>query len=155
MSLYIRNTLFLPGRIPTTIVIPEESAVPDIWTAANMTRIDILKNPPEYGWIDIEIFEWEGDFISASLEAKRRGQSQLPEVEVHQNVLHDYMVMIMKSGKLMKGALLETYKPSPLEKKDIMDVFLKLVKRPEYDGYIFSVHDKNGEPVRLHVDKES
>lgn len=154
MSLYIRNTLFFPGRSPTTIVIPEESAVPDVWTAANGMRRDVQDHPPEMGWIDVEIFEWDGDFTSASFEAGRRAQKQIPEIERHQNTLHDHIVMIMKDKRILDGALIETINPSPLEKKDIMPVLLKVVKRPEYRGFVLSIHDRNGEPVRLHVDKE-
>ena len=155
MSLYLRNTLFFPGKVPTTILIPEESAVPNIWAAANGMRVDILKKPPEKGAIDIEVFEWDGDLVSASLEANRRGQERMSEAESHKNVLHDHIVMIMKLGRLEKGGLIETIDPSPLGKTDIMEVFLKVVKRPEYDGYVLCVHDQNGEPVRLHVDKET
>lgn len=138
-----------------TIVIPEDGLRSDIWTAATGMRESIQMNPPEEGHIDIEIFEWDGDLTSATLEAQRRALTPLPPTEVYQSILHDHLVMVMKSGLLVKGASIETSKPSPLEKKDIMDVFLKVVKRPEYDGYVLSVHDKNGEPVRLHVDKET
>lgn len=146
---YLRNSVFIPRGEAVTMVVPEDGLNRDIWTSANAMRRDAVRLPMR---VDVEIFEFEGGLVEATLEAKRRAQTPLPDKIAHQATLHDHIVATWKTGLLADGGLITTSLPAPLDKQEILEVLFEVVKRPDYRGYVVSVHDRNGEPVRLHVD---
>jgi len=151
---YIRHSLFDPSgkHSPLTMVFPEESLKADIWTAANQMRIEASGLEKLGGFLDIEIFEHEGDFLSASMEAKRRAEKRIDETTRHKNTLYDFLIATFKNGLLADGGMISTTRPSPLEKKDILGVLLMAVKHPSYRGFRLVIHDPNMEPVEIRVD---
>ena len=151
---YIRHSLFDPSgkHSPLTMVFPEESLKADIWTAANQMRIEAASLEKLGGFLDIEIFEHEGDFLSATMEAKKRAEKRIDETTRHKNTLYDFLIATFKNGLLADKGTVSTTRPSPLEKKDILEVLLRAVKHPSYRGFKVVIHDRNTEPVEIRVD---
>jgi len=150
---YIRSSLFDPSgeNSPLTMVFPEDSLKTDIWTAANQMRIDATRLEVK-GAVDVEIFEHDGDFLSAVIEAKKRAEKRIDEMIRHKDTLYDFLIATFKNGLLTDRGTISTTRPSPLDKEDIFEVLMRAVKHSSYRGFRISIHDRNGEPVEICVD---
>lgn len=152
---YLRQTLYDPSgeTEPLILVNPESSFKTDIWTAATTLRESACNNPANE-FIEIEIFDHDGDEISAAIEAKRRSERRLDETRKYRLTLYDWLVSLFNNGLLADGATISTTRPSPLLKGDLFEVIIEATKHPSYRGFVISIHDKNGEPVSVYMGKK-
>lgn len=155
MKRYLRNSIFHPANEDKcmTMVMSADSLKHSIWMAATKLREEAAQMP--YGHlIDIEIFEWDGDFVSATVEAKRRAKKRLEPPERHKITLYDFLIANFENKMLADGGVISTTRPSPLSKEEILEVLLRAVEHPSYREFVISIHDEDGNPVRLKVDKK-
>lgn len=147
---YLRHSSYdLFGRKePVTTVIPEESLKDNIWTAATNLRA-LTQGRPD---VDIEIFEFDGEFIGATAEAANRSKSRMDRTQAHRLTLYDWLISLFTNGMLNDKASISTTRPSPLDKKDLFEVIMEAVRHPKYRGFKVQIHDKNGELVSVQVD---
>lgn len=152
---YLRQTIYDPsGRMePLVLVNPEDSFKTDIWTAATTLRESACKSPAEE-LIEIEIFDHEGDGVSATIEARRRSKTRMDKILRYRMTLYDWLISLFKSKLLVDGGTISTTRPSPLLKGDLFEVVIEATKHPSYRGFVITIHDKNGEPVSVYVGKE-
>lgn len=154
MKRYLRQTIFHPND-PTqrvTTVAGEESLRMSIWQAATRLRMSAANSNCGH-LIDIEIFEHDGDLRSATIEAERRAQKRLDPTERNKNALYDFLIANFENGMLADGATISTKRPSPLSKEDILEVLMRAVEHPSYRRFRLVVHDVDGNPVQLQVDR--
>lgn len=152
---YLRQTIYDPnGKAPPIVIVnPEGAFKMDIWTAATTLRESACNNPAKE-FIEIEIFDHEGDRISAALEARRRSEIRLDHIQLHRMTLYDWLISLFQNNLLVDGGTISTTRPSPLEKKDLFEVIIDATKHPSYREFVISIHDKNGEPVSVRMGKE-
>lgn len=152
---YLRQTLYDPsGKTePLILVNSEDSFKTDIWTAATTLRESACNNPAN-AFIEIEIFDHEGDEVSAAIEARRRSETRLDETLRNRLTTYDWLISLFKSKLLADGATISTTRPSPLLKGDLFEVIIEATKHLSYRGFVIAIHDKNGEPVSVYVGKE-
>lgn len=124
---YLRQTLFYPGKEPVTMVVPEDSLKVDIHVAANQMR-------QEFGeLVDIEIFEWRDDLVSATAEAARRAaRGRLPVERRNQDVLHDYLIATLHLVR--SGGMIAPRSPAPLTAAQVRGILESVAQHPEYEN---------------------
>jgi len=148
---YLRHSAYPPGSDePITIVIPEDSLKTNIHTAATIMREEAVRGGIDET-VDIEIFDYDGDFVAATLEGRKRAKNRIESVIRHKITLRDWAISLLMTIIKPKG-LVSTTRPSPLKKEDILEVLLEVTNHPAYKGQSFRIHDCNGEPVALRRD---
>jgi hypothetical protein len=152
---YLRQTIYDPGgnAEPIVIVNPESAFKVNIWTAATFLREKVCKDSVNE-FIEIEIFDHDGDGVSAAIEARRRSERRMDETQCHRLTLYDWLISLFQNELLADNATISTSRPSPLEKKDLFEVIIEATKHPFYRGAVVTIHDRNGEPVSVHMEKK-
>ena len=121
---YLRVSVFAANGA-TTVVTAETDLKEPIETVASEFR-----SRPYPGEADIEIFEYEGDLVSASMEGVRRAQSRIPEEEGHRATLRDWLAMCLY--KMTPDGTLALKDAAPLDAKTMGKVFKQVAGYPQY-----------------------
>lgn len=139
--LWLRNTFFDPNKGPVTAVVPEDGLRQEIHVAATEARSLFGRNA------DVEIFEWDGDVISASMEAEKRARTRIPEYVHLKNTLHDFLV---SNFFLVKpSTVIMTTRRAPLSTEDMKAVALEAMKSPHYRNHTARLISMTGDEVVL------
>lgn len=141
-KVYLRQTLFEPGKEPVTTVILKEDLRYDIHAIATDTR-------KQFGnFVDVEIFTWDGDLISATTEAHRRAQAgRIPRSRRHKDTLHDYVITTF--AITTSTGVIAPKSPAPLSTADVREVLDAVRHHPGYGQRIILVISEEGEAITL------
>ena len=137
--LYVRCTLDRNANPEErqTHVLPEDGIKQDIYVFANDTRA-------RFPGVEVEVFEWDGDLISASVEAHRRAVKSLEESDRLKGVLRDWALALCTITA--PDGVISTTKPSPLSNDEVKEVFEEVVKNKRYRKQRFLMIGMDGVP---------
>jgi hypothetical protein len=139
--LWLRESRFEPGRSPITCVIAADGLKEDVHIAADRDR-------RLFGRIvDVEIFEWPDDMMSATLEAARRAKTRLPEKTHLMDTLHDHLVSTFLRAP--RPAMVAPRSVTPLDAVDIRQVLLAASRHPSSKGHVVALRSKDGKEILL------
>lgn len=134
--LWLRESRFGgEGQTPITFVIAEDGLKEEIHVTADRDRRMFGRT------VDVEIFEWENDLQSATLEAARRATSRIPEKTHLMDTLHDYLISCFLRSK--KETAIAPRSETPLEAVDIRQVLLAVMRHPSYKGQIVALRSSD------------
>jgi len=139
--LWLRETWFRPGDPPYTLIVAADGLKDDIHVVADQDRRKFGR------LIDVEIFEWEDNFASATLEAARRSKTRLPEKTHLMDTLHDHLIVNFIQTR--KETVITLRSVVPLEASDIRQAFLAAIRNRHYKGQIVSARSKDGKEVMI------
>lgn len=144
MVKWLRNTLYDGDEPVATMVFrePEEGGRDNIYAMATRMRMSSAASGLD---TDIEVFEFEDDFIRASWEAKRRSERRIPKRQRNIDILHDWAMGLLPIVR--DGGVLAANSPVPLSDAEILEVFEKISATPEYRGQRLIAVSKEGETV--------
>lgn len=134
------------GARRETVVASEKDFPEDLHVVAHRTR-----NLPGAHAIDIEIFEFEGDLLEASLEATRRAQRRFTPDERARGVLFDWAVWGMTV--VQPHGILTTQERAPMDVPEIEEVLSEAARHPFYENQRIVVFARDGRVVRLAASK--
>lgn len=141
-KVYLRQTLFEPGKEPVTTVILKEDLRYDIHAIATDTR-------KQFGnFVDVEIFTWAGDLNSATVEAHRRAKAgRIPRSRRHKDTLHDFLITMFVLTT--PTGVIAPKSPAPLSTADVREVLEAVRHHPGYGQRTVLVVSEEGEAITL------
>lgn len=139
--LWLRETIYKAGKHPVTMVIAEDGLKEDIHVVANADRTLFGRS------VDVEIFEWENDLQSATLEAARRATMRLPEKTHFMDTLHDFLIVSFLKSK--RETIIAPSSVTPIDAVDIRQVLLAVMGHPGYKGQIVKLMSRDRKIVAL------
>ena len=139
--LFVRETFFRPGQSPMTAVFPEDALKEEIHVHANGTRMKFGRA------VDVEIFEWENDLVSATAEAGRRALYRIPDEDHFQKTLHDFLVSMFVT--VPPTTVVMTTRPAPLSTDLVKAVALAAMGNKAYKNHIAKLISSSGDTVVL------
>lgn len=140
-QIWVRATYYDLVKSPVTTVIPKDSLTEDVHVFANGTRERFGRR------VDVEIFEWEDNLISASAEGARRAQERIPDKEHFKNTLHDFLVASFINIQATK--IIAPRSPAPVSTADIRGIFEVVKQHPAYKNRKVRVESQDGGVVWL------
>jgi len=124
------------------MVTSERDLVDDIHVAADSMRRLAVDHRADQ---EVEIFEYEGDFVAATVEGNRRAQTRLDPEKGNQMVFRDHIIACLRVLKPNGAAL--SKERAPLAGDKITEAFLEASKHKFYKGQTLQALDKDGHEV--------
>lgn len=122
---YLRSTMYKNDEEHVTMVTAEDSLKDEIHVAANeMVTGDN---------VDVEIFDCDGDLVSATLEGEQRALPRLPDVARKGIILTNWCIAMLQ--KLKPDGLLGTKSPVPLEAEIIEGILREVAQHHAYKDH--------------------
>jgi hypothetical protein len=140
-QIWIRSTYYDPVKGPVTVVASKNDINVDIHSFANEQRTLFGDR------VDVEIFEWEDDLHSATLEGYRRAATRVPKDKKYRDTLHDYLIATFLATT--KKTMITPRSQTPLPAETIKDVVLEVMQHPGYKGQIVALRSVDGRGVML------
>lgn len=140
-QVWLRATYYEPGKSAVTTVMSKDDLKEDIHVVANGTREKFGRRT------DVEIFEWENDLVSATVEGRRRAEVRIPDREHFKNTLHDFL--IASFFKYPATTTIAPGSPAPVSTEDIRAVFGSVRQHPQYGNRSVRVISQDGGTVWL------
>jgi hypothetical protein len=137
MGIWMRATRHEGESAVTWVAAPEDLAM-DIHQVANDTR-------QKFGnAVDVEIFEFEGTLIEATIEADRRSKTRLTMEKRFRDALHDFLIATFIISK--EKTMITPASPVPMDAAAAREVLLEVMQHPAYKGQIVVLRssDKKG-----------
>jgi len=140
MGIWLRATRYEGGGSTTFVAAPDDLSM-DIHLVANDTR-------QKWGnAVDVEIFEFPGTLIEATVEAKRRSAERLPMQKRFRDALHDFLIATFLISK--EKTLITPASPVPLDSVVSKEVLLEVMQHPGYKGQIVILRTSDQKGVML------
>lgn len=139
--LWMRSSFYDPKKGVMTTVIPEDGLRDEIHVSADLTRRQFGR------LVDVEIFEWENDLISASKEAERRSRERLTDEAHCKYTLLDFL--IANFVKVPPTTIIRTTIRAPLSTAEVKKIAIEAAKSPRYKGHIALLFSETGDTVVL------
>lgn len=141
-QVYLRQTLYQPGKSPITTVIQKEHLNQDIHIAANETRTLFGDS------VDVEIFVWDGDLISATAEADRRARAgRIVPPQRYKDTLHDFLITVFFITR--PHGVIAPKSTTPLTSHEIRPVLEAVRAHPKYADQTIVLVTKDQKLVRM------
>lgn len=136
---YIRRTAFDPvdPERRAVEVRPESALGRDIHVEAHC-----LRSVPCSDFVDVEVFDWDGDLRSAAAEAERRSERRIPPDKRNADILFDWLVSMF--GLIHPGQRFGSRSPAPLLAEDIRRILAEAALHPNYAGQAVAIFCREG-----------
>lgn len=140
MGIWLRATRHDGDSAVTFVAAPADLSA-DIHQVANNTR-------QKFGnAVDVEIFEFEGSLVAATVEAKRRSETRLPMPKRFRDALHDFLIATFITSK--EKTFITPEHPIPLDSVVAKEVLLEVMQHPGYKGQIVILRTSDEKGVLL------